>query len=282
MPRSVAVPDAGCYADLRGKVAVVTGGGTRIGRGICVRLAREGMQVIFCGRTEARLDVTRKVIESEGGVCIPCVADITTDDGIATIERAVTEQGGVGLMVHNAALMPRGTVESTGLEQWRQVFRTNSEAAFRLVRLAAHWMAPEQAGSIVLISTIGALQAHHGMVAYDASKGAIEALTRAAALDLAPLNIRVNSIAPGSIRERPTSLPQGSVGAVLDELGFSAPTDPECFSQEHVPMQRHGTCAEIAAAVSFLGSTQSSYITGHTLVVDGGATAQLSPRMARI
>ncbi|BCW98167.1 MAG: dehydrogenase [Armatimonadota bacterium] len=277
-------PASTCYVDLRGKVALVTGGGSGIGRAICVRLAREGARVLFCGRTRETLDETARIIEREGGDCRAIRADLSSVAGVDSVFEAVEDgSGSLDILVHNAAQLHSHPLMATDLEHWRQIFAVNTEAAFLLVRRAADLMVPRASGSIILVSTIGALRAHHYLVAYDASKGALESFTRAAALELAPHGIRVNSLAPGSTRLRPVDESvKDPVTRALLELGFETPTSASAFRQPHVPMGRHGTCAEMAAAVAFLASGQSSYITGHTLVVDGGATAQLSPPSARI
>ncbi len=277
-------PGCTCYEDLRGKVALVTGGGSGIGRAICVRLAREGARVLFCGRTRETLDETARIIERDGGDCHAIRADLSDVAGVDSVFEAVESgPGSLDILVHNAAQLHSHPLMATDLDHWRQIFAINTEAAFLLVRRAADLMVPRASGSIILVSTIGALRAHHYLVAYDASKGALESFTRAAALELAPHGIRVNSLAPGSTRLRPVDESEKDpVKRALLELGFETPTAASAFRQPHVPMGRHGTCAEMAAAVAFLASGQSSYVTGHTLVVDGGATAQLSPPSARI
>lgn len=277
-------PACACYEDLTGKTAVVTGGGSGIGRAICIRLAREGMRVLFCGRTRETLDETARIIRREGGQCSPVRADLSSPAGVdALFDALARESGALDVMIHNAAWVGSRPLLDTGLEHWRQVFAVNTEAAFLLVRRSAELMIPRGCGSMVLVSTIGALRAHYDMIAYDASKGALESLTRAAALELAPHGVRVNSLAPGSTRLRPVGEEvRDPADRALLELGFDAPTEQSAFRQSHVPLGRHGTCAEMAAAVAFLASGQSSYITGHTLVVDGGAIAQISPPSAPI
>ncbi len=277
-------PGCGCYRDLRGKTALVTGGGSGIGRAICIRLAREGVRVWFCGRTRETLEETARIICREGGECEPLVADISEPGGVAGLFDALEAAGAApDILVHNAAQLRSLPLMATDLDHWRTVFATNADSGFLLVRRAAAMMLPRHSGSIILVSTIGAIRAHHGLVAYDASKGALESLTRAAAVELAPHGIRVNSLAPGSTRPRPVDDEAADpLDRALQELGFETPTETSRFRQPHVPMGRHGTCAEMAAAVAFLASGQSSYITGHTLVVDGGATAQLSPGSALI
>lgn len=256
-------PQGPCYADLRGKVALVTGGGSGIGRGLSVRLGVEGMQVVVCGRTQQTLAETVALIEAASGAASAFVADVADEGQVAALMAHLKDQhGGLNVLVHNAALVRGGTVVGSDSAEWRRMFATNIDSAYYLAREAVPLMAARPAGAIVFISTVGATQAHHGMVPYDSSKGALEAFTRALALELAPQGIRVNAIAPGATNR-----------------DAHAPSVPlASLRQPYVPMGRRGTPAEMAAAVAFLASAQASYITGQVLHVDGGATAQLSPR----
>lgn len=256
-------PQGPCYADLRGKIALVTGGGSGIGRGLSLRLGAEGMRVVICGRTAETLAETVALIEAAGGTAEAFVADVAAEDQVAALMAHLGERyDGLDALVHNAALVRGGTLAATDSDSWRNMFATNMDSAYYLAKGATALMAPRHGGAMVFVSTVGATQAHHGMVAYDSSKGALEAFTRALALELAPQGIRVNAIAPGATKH---DVHQAEVPA-------------ETLRQPYVPMGRSGTPAEMAAAVAFLASAQASYITGQILWVDGGATAQLSPR----
>ncbi len=273
-------PQGPCFADLREKTALVTGGGSGIGRGICLRLAIEGMQVFFCGRTEEDLRETARMIETTGGRGIPIVADISQADDVTRLFAAMqAESENLDLLVHNAAVMAgRHTLMDTDVELWRQIFSVNVDGAFYLAKKAVELMIPRRSGSIIFISTIGSLRAHYKMVAYDSSKGALDALTRGLALDLSDYGIRVNAVAPGSIPATRSSGKPGNPRKHLYDLAFRDEIPVAEYSQQYIPLGRHGTPAEIAAAVAFLASNQASYITGQILCVDGGATAQLSPK----
>lgn len=256
-------PQGPCYSDLRGKVALVTGGGSGIGRGLSLRLAVEGMHVVICGRTEATLTETVALAQATGGAAEAFVADVTEEDRIALLMAHVGERHGrLDVLVHNAALVRGGKLADTDTASWRKMFATNMDSAYYLAKAATPLMAPHHDAALVFISTVGATRAHHGMVAYDSSKGALEAFTRALALELAPEGIRVNGVAPGATKHD------------IHETQVAA----QALRQPYVPMGRSGTPAEMAAAVAFLASAQASYITGQILCVDGGATAQLSPR----
>jgi len=256
-------PQGPCYADLEGKVALVTGGGAGIGRGISLRLAAEKMRVFLCGRTEETLLESAAAIADRGGSATPIVADLSHEGDIARLfERVQDEAGRLDVLVHNAALVRGGPLTKTDVDYWRTMFATNVESAFHLAKRASEMMIPQGAGAMVFVSTVGAVQAHHDMLAYDSSKGAIDSMVRSLALELAQYGIRVNGIAPGATMNR----------AFDDEI----PADR--MRQPYVPLGRRGTPAEMASAVAFLAGGQASYIAGQILCVDGGATAQLSPR----
>lgn len=255
-------PQAPCFADLSGKTALVTGGGAGIGRAISLRLAAEGMTVVLCGRREDKLAETREAIAATGGTGIPVVSDLSQPQAAAELfDRIRQENLELDAMVHNAALVRGGSLADTDADYWRTMMATNADSAYFLAKECVAMMQPRGRGAMVFISTIGATRTHHKMIAYDTSKGAIEAFVRSLALELARTGIRVNAVAPGATLRKPP------------EPG----TPIESIRQPYIPMGRYGSCEEIAAAVAFLSSAQASYITGQTLCVDGGATAQLSP-----
>jgi 3-oxoacyl-[acyl-carrier protein] reductase len=258
-------PQGPCYEDLKGKTVLVTGGGAGIGRGISLRLADEGMRVLMCGRTEQTLSETVDLIRSAGGQADYATADVSREDDIARLfSRIKDEYGSLDVLVHNAAMKYSRSFAETDTSHWHEVFRANSDSAYYLAKECADMMIPRRTGAIVFISTIGAARAHYGMVPYDASKGALESFTRALAIELAEHGIRVNGVAPGSTPVR--------------ERSFAKDIPVDDVRQRFIPMGRSATPAEMAAPVAFLASNQSMYITGQTLTVDGGATAQLSPK----
>lgn len=268
MEQEIQQPKGPCYADLKGKIALVTGGGTGIGRGICMRLADEGMHVILCGRTKETLDETTQLVEATGGSATPIVSDLSKEEDVDSLFTQIKDKfGTLDLLVHNAAQKLSGTLMRTSAEAWRSVFDSNIHSSFYLTKQCTEIMVPNQAGTIVFISTIGAQRAHYNMMAYDCSKGAMETLIRTTAIELARYNIRVNGVAPGA--------------TAIRGFAFSDPVPAEKLAQPHIPLGRSGTPEEMAAAVAFLASNQSAYIIGQTIVVDGGALAQLSPLSAR-
>lgn len=219
------------------------------------------------GRRTTPLQQTADAIRTAGGVAVPVVADVSLPADIETLMETVKQAAGpIDLLVHNAAWVHGGNLASTTLDDWRRLMATNLDSAYFLARGAMDLMLPRKRGVMVFVSTIGARQAHHGMTGYDASKGGVESFVRSLALELAPAGIRVNGIAPGAIQRD----------------AHERTIEASVLHQPYVPMLRRGVPAEIASVVAFLASVQASYITGQILAVDGGATAQLSPRGAFI
>ena len=192
MPNVFRPPHGPCFQDLAGQVALVTGGGTGIGRGISMRLAEEGMRLFLCGIHEEPLVDAARTIEAAGGTAIPIACDLSKSHEIeAMFETIRSSCDGPDVLVHNAALMAgRGKILDTDVEFWRNMFATNVESAFVLSRECAKTMIPRHSGSIVFISTIGAQRAHYNLVPYDSSKGAIDSL--------AIENNYLNECSPGS------------------------------------------------------------------------------------
>ncbi|HEY7417772.1 MAG TPA: glucose 1-dehydrogenase [Ktedonobacteraceae bacterium] len=240
------------------KVVLVTGAAHGIGRAIALRFGQEGAQVIVNDIDTSGAEATVQTITTHGGLAIAGVADVSQKSQVDRLFDMVLERfGKIDVLVNNAGLI---NVERHFLEAdeawWDQVISVNLKGVFLCSWRAAHAMARRHQGVIISMSSGGATHSHRGMAAYDASKGGIEALTRAMALDLAPYGIRVNAIVPGSIDT------QGMAPEVKRERG------------EAIPLMRVGEPEEIAGPVAFLASDDASYISGHIITVDGGLLSQ--------
>ncbi len=243
-----------------GQVALVTGSAHGIGEAIARRFADEGAAVVIADLDEAGALLTAKDIEAAGGRAIGVGVDVgKTDSVTAMIDRALEVFETIDILVNNAGDV---TVSRHFLETdeawWDHFLDTNLKSMFLTCRRIAPLMAKRGGGCIINMSSGGATRSHRGMVAYDASKGGVEALTRALALELAPYGIRVNAIVPGLIVTRPE---------------HAEPVADERRAQT-VPMGRGGTPADLAGPAAFLASEDAAYMTGSTVVVDGGVLVQ--------
>lgn len=257
---------------LDGKVAVITGAGTGVGRAAMVLLGKEGALVVGASRTQANLDETLRLVEQAGGKGVVVAADLSTDEGAAKlIDTAVETFGGVDILVNSAGVgwsfgvdQP-GTmapIDETTVEQWNEVVAINLGAVFLCSRRAIPEMRKRGGGAIVNISSVAGTRSLVDAHAYVACKGAINSLTRSMAQAYAKDGIRTNTIAPGFI-DTPMIAPV--MGA------FDDPVVAELLC----PMKRAAQPEEIANAILFLASDESSYTNGATLEIDGGTTVRM-------
>ena len=237
------------------KSVIVTGAGHGIGRAVAERFAAEGACVAVNDVNEAR---AREVASAIGASAIAIQADVSNKTQVDVLfDRVLAAFGTVDILVNNAGLITAERHFLEGDEQWWDtVLGINLKGAFLCSHRAAHIMARRGSGVILSMSSGGATRAHRGNVAYDASKGGIEAMTRAMALDLAPYGIRVNAVVPGVIRTYDL-------------------TDENAVERgKVVPLGRMGLPEDLAGPTVFLASDDARYITGECLVVDGGVLAQ--------
>ncbi|GAB2874969.1 SDR family NAD(P)-dependent oxidoreductase [Lentzea nigeriaca] len=240
---------------LENKKALVTGATSGIGRAIAVKLAEEGATVYFTGRRAELGKETVELIEKAGGTGHFIVSDIASIDDV---RRLAAEVGDVDVLVNNAGIFPFSTTPEQSLEDYERVFDVNVRGTYFLTAALAPAMVAKGKGSIVNVSSIAAVVGTPVGSVYNASKAAMDALTRSWAVEFGAAGIRVNSVAPGPIR---TEMAVTSVGEMFD--GFSNST----------PLGRAGEPEEIAEAVLFLASDKSSYVTGAVLHADGGYVA---------
>jgi NAD(P)-dependent dehydrogenase (short-subunit alcohol dehydrogenase family) len=252
------------YPELSGKVAIVTGGGKGIGKGIAIRLGREGMKVVVTARTEADVLQVAAELREVGVDALPVAGDIGNREDVERLfSETMRVYGSVGLLVNNAANLHRVPFFTVTEEMVDDELNTNVKGPFACSMRAAKIMREHGGGSIVHISSVGGLRAHHPGLPYDATKGALDAMTRVMGIELIRDGIRVNGIAPGAIwteHRRPADDPR-----MIPYLAL-------------IPSNRLGTPLEIGATVAFLASDDAAYIVGQTIYVDGGITAQLSPQ----
>ena len=249
--------------DLTGRVAVVTGGGRGIGRGIAEALAGFGAKVVLTGRTEATLAEAAGAIRAAGGVAVGHVADVAREDDVLGLRDAVLARfGRIDVLVNNAGVNPIWKpIERTTLAEWQTIIDTNLTGMFLCCKYLGAPMAEQGRGSVINITSVAGQVGLTRSVPYCASKGGGELLTRALALDWAKKGVRVNTIAPGYFE---TDLTAGL--RTKEEL--AAPL------LAHTPLGRFGRLGDIAGAAVFLASDASAYVTGATLAVDGGWTAE--------
>lgn len=252
------------YGELAGRVAVVTGAAKGIGWGISQRLAAEGMKLVAADMDEEALAGSSAVLIEAGTHVHLFAGDIASSEEVDRLfAEAVAEFGGVDLLVNNAADLSRVRMLDDHDALLDLQMATNVLGPYKCSQRAAALMREAGGGNIVHISSVGGIQAHYRGLPYDVTKGAIDALTRAMAIDLGIYGIRVNAVAPGVTFTYRTE-PYRDAPLYLEAL-------------KGIPLQRSGTIQDIAAAVAFLASDEASYITGQVLYVDGGITAQLAP-----
>ena len=249
-----------------GKVAVVTGAGSGIGRGIAECLAQEGACVVINDIRKEAAEESQRILANKGCRSEIVVSDISTPDGAASsINEAIRCRGRLDLLVNCAGCQIVKRMEELQPEEWDIVLDVNLKAAYLCAKAAIPFLA-ENHGSIVNISSVHARATIEGFTSYAASKAGILALTRAMAIELAPKGIRVNAVSPGTI-ETP-----------LLQAYFDSSPDParakSQFLQFH-PIGRFGTPQDIGEIVAFLGTSQAGFITGTEIIVDGGMTALL-------
>jgi NAD(P)-dependent dehydrogenase (short-subunit alcohol dehydrogenase family) len=243
----------------QGKVVLVTGAARGIGRAVAEAFAAQEAMLVLCDLRPEGAEVARKL----GAFFVQ--ADVSQPhDRERLIREAVRQWGGVNVLVNNAAISAPGSALRVSLEDWRRVLEVNLTAPMHLSALAAREMSKSGAGAIVNIASVQGLFAEQNNAAYNASKGGLVNLTRSLALDLAPLGIRVNAVAPGAIAT------EGVLEAI--ELSENPERTRRDWEDLHA-LRRLGKPEEVAQAVVFLASEAAGFITGAILPVDGGMTA---------
>jgi 3-oxoacyl-[acyl-carrier protein] reductase len=244
---------------LAGKVVIVTGAGRGIGEAVATLFAAEGAAVAVNARTDA--DVRRVVadITSAGGTAHGIVADIGGPEGVHAVVQGTLERfGAIDVLVHNAGIFPFQTLEVMEDRDWTRVLDVNLTSAFRLTKACLPHLKVRGNGRVLFTSSVtGNRTGVGGLAHYGASKAGINGFIRSVAMELAPYGITVNGVEPGLVLT-----PGAEAGTTAEERDAMA---------RFVPLKRWGTPMDIAHAMLYLASEGASYVTGQTIIVDGGA-----------
>ena len=251
---------------LPNKIALVTGAGDGIGRGIALRFAAEGAKVGVLDIADAKCHETAEMIQQSGGEAMPLGCDVRDVGQVHfAVEMLSRTFGPINVAVNNAAVMPAGALHQTSLEAFEHVIDVNLRGAYLVNREVLPMMLQEHSGSIIHMSSVTGILGLPGLAIYSATKGALIALTRAMSTDYAPYGIRVNAVAPGTIDS-----------PMLHNF-VAEQSNPEKIRKEFDsvhPIGRVGTIEEVANVFVFLASDESSFVTGATYTVDGGSSVR--------
>jgi meso-butanediol dehydrogenase / (S,S)-butanediol dehydrogenase / diacetyl reductase len=252
--------------DLKGKVALITGGGTGIGAAIAKRFVDEGAKVCIVGRRQNLLDEIASKLPS--GSVNTCACDVTSlDDARKAVDVTLRFNGKIDVLVNNAGIDPPGTIVDVDVETWRKVIDTNLTGPFLMMKASIPHMLKAGGGSIINIASLAGLRCIPAMPAYCSSKGGLILLTQQAALDYGPARIRVNAVCPGAIR---THMLENAMQGLADTLKTDI-SNALSFMTKFTPLKRAAVPDEITGICVFLASSESTFMTGAIIPVDGGA-----------
>ena len=247
--------------EMRGKVALITGASSGIGRAAAIKFASEGARVALVARHPDKLAEVAQEIASHGGESRVIAADVTREE---EIERVVSETvaafGGIDVLVNAAGIIGNGTIENTRLADWDYMFSVNVRSPFYLIQRAMPHLI-ERKGNVVNVSSVTGIRAFPNVLAYCSSKAALDQLTHCVALEVASKGVRINAVNPG---------------VVVTQLHRTGGMDAEAYAQflEHSqtthPLGRVGQASEVAELIYFLASPKAGWITGASYSIDGG------------
>jgi len=249
--------------DLAGRTAIVTGGGSGLGRQMAHALAESGANLVLCARKVERCEETARELEPTGVRVLTMACDVRVPEQVqAVVDRAVAELGDIDILVNNAGTSWGAAPEDTPLDGWQKVLDVNVTGSFLFAQSAGRVMIEQGRGKVINIASVaafrGAPAAAMNAIAYNTSKGALVSFTRDLAIKWAPHGINVNAIAPGWF---PSDMSQEVLRRSGDAL------------RDSIPLRRYGGQDDLKGAVVFLASAASDYVTGVTLAVDGGQLA---------
>jgi len=255
---------------LKDKVAIITGGTSGIGKATALLFAEEGASLVITGRRAGLGKAVEAECRQKGARCVFIEADHTKlEDSQRVVDIALKEFGRIDILFNNAGIVTQGTAETTEEDVWNDTLALNVTAVWRMCKLVIPQMKKQTRGVIVNNGSDWSVVAGKDALPYIASKGAVGMMTKAMALDHARENIRVNAVCPGDTlvdRWVEKGYFEGSNPVSLEEAMKE--------SSRYIPMGRFGKPEEVAKAVLFLASDDSTFVTGHLLLVDGGNTAQ--------
>jgi len=244
-----------------GKTVIVTGSTSGIGRAAAEAFGRKGASVVLVGRKEDVLTEVAGAVRGAGGQTVSCRADVTTADAPERIVKTALDAfGGIDVLVNAAGVIASGTLEATTDEVWDSMMAVNMRAPFRLMRAAAPHLTARK-GAVVNVSSVNGLRSFPGVLAYCVSKAGVDHLTRCAAIEMAPLGVRVNAVNPGvtvTNLHRRSGMAEPQYAAFLER------------AKETHPLGRPGQPDEIASLILYLASDRASWMTGETIPIDGG------------
>lgn len=241
------------------QVVIVTGASRGIGRGIAYAFAKEGAKVVLVGRDEIQLNLVKKEIEDRGEKALLVKGDVSIQEDMERmVDQTLSQFGKIEILCHNAGIYPHAWLENMSLQEWQKVIDVNLTGTFLAVKACIAPMKTQGFGKMVIISSISGPQtAHPGFSHYTASKGGIAGFIKTAAVELSKYKININAVEPGNI------MTEG-----LDATGAQHIDN----MVKAIPWGRLGTPEDIAFAVMFLASPESDFITGQSLIMDGGQT----------
>ncbi len=244
--------------ELAGKAALVTGGGSGLGRAICLGFAQAGAHVAVADLSLDSASATFHLLEQNSTSRLVQRLDVTNKEQVGNAVAQVVEQwGAIDVLVNCAGQAIRGTALDYREEDWNTIIDVNLKGTFLCCQAAGRFMAARRSGKIINFASIGGFIAYPGSIAYLASKGGVVQLTRGFAVELAPYNVQVNAIAP-SLFDTPMV------------AGTRSDTESQRYFMDRTPAGRRGAPEEIVGAAIFLAADCSNMVTGHTLAVDGG------------